>query len=62
MAILRFFTGKMNLERAFSVASRRIGIIARPILLPFADAAVDVDKPADKELAEEILAKRAAHQ
>jgi GTP:adenosylcobinamide-phosphate guanylyltransferase len=62
MAILRFFTGNMNLERAFAVASRRIGIVARPILLPFADAAVDVDKPADKELAEEILAKRAAHQ
>jgi len=62
LAIVRFFTGKMNVERAFAVASRRIGIVARPVLLPFADAAVDVDKPADKELAEQILRKRAAHQ
>ncbi|MFO0991654.1 MAG: NTP transferase domain-containing protein [Hyphomicrobiales bacterium] len=62
MALLRFFSGKLNLERAFAVASRRIGLVARPILLPFADAAVDVDKPADKELAELILKKRAAHQ
>jgi GTP:adenosylcobinamide-phosphate guanylyltransferase len=62
VALLRFFSGKLNLERAFAVASRRIGILARPILLPFADAAVDVDKPADKELAEQILKKRAAHQ
>jgi len=62
IAIARFFTGRMNVERAFAVASQRIGIVARPILLPFAEAAVDVDKPADKELAELILRKRAAHQ
>ena len=52
----------MNLERAFAIASRRIGIVARPILLPFAEAAIDVDKPADKELAEQILRNGAAHQ
>ena len=62
LALLRFFSGQMNLERAFEVASRRIGLVARPIILPFADAAVDVDKPADKELAEQILKRRAAHQ
>ena len=62
LALLRFFSGQMNLERAFEVASRRIGLLARPIILPFADAAVDVDKPADKELAEQILKRRAAHQ
>jgi GTP:adenosylcobinamide-phosphate guanylyltransferase len=62
LALLRFFSGQMNLERAFEVASRRIGLVARPIILPFADAAVDVDKPADKELAEQILKGRTAHQ
>lgn len=61
-AILQFFTGKINLQRAFAVASQRLGIVARPVLLPFADAAVDVDKPVDKDLAELILRKRAAHQ
>lgn len=62
LALMRFFAGKTSLERAFAIASRRIGIVARPITLPFADAAVDVDKPADKELAELILRNRAAHQ
>jgi GTP:adenosylcobinamide-phosphate guanylyltransferase len=62
-ALLRFTLGNLNLAQAFAIASRRIGVIARPVVLPFADAAVDVDKPADKELAEEILRRRAAlHQ
>lgn len=58
-ALLRFATGKLDLDQAFAIASRRIGATARPVVLPFADAAVDVDKPADKELAEEILRRRA---
>jgi GTP:adenosylcobinamide-phosphate guanylyltransferase len=62
-ALLRFAMGNLNLDKAFAIASRRIGVIARPVVLPFADAAVDVDKPADKELAEEVLRRRAAlHQ
>jgi hypothetical protein len=62
-ALLRFAIGNLNLAQAFAIASRRIGVVARPVVLPFADAAVDVDKPADKELAEEILRRRAAlHQ
>ena len=62
-ALLRFALGNLDLDEAFAIASRRIGVIARPIVLPFADAAVDVDKPADKELAEAVLRRRAgAHQ
>ena len=45
------------LEKAFELASQKIGISARPVLLPFANAAVDVDKPEDKELVEEVLAE-----
>ena len=33
---------------------------AQPVDLPFARAAIDIDKPADLELAERILAQRAA--
>jgi hypothetical protein len=29
-----------------------------PLILPFAEAAIDVDKPSDKELAEVILQRR----
>jgi CTP:molybdopterin cytidylyltransferase MocA len=57
-ALLRFFTGMLTLDSAFALASRRLGLTARPVLMPFAEAAVDVDKPADKELAERILRER----
>jgi GTP:adenosylcobinamide-phosphate guanylyltransferase len=59
VALLRFFTGMLTLDSAFALASRRLGLTARPVLMPFAEAAVDVDKPADKELAERILRERA---
>lgn len=58
MALLRFATGMLSLDSAFALASRRLGLIARPVLMPFAEAAVDVDKPEDKELAEKIFAER----
>ncbi len=60
VALLRFATGMLTLDSAFALASRRLGLIARPVLMPFAEAAVDVDKPADKDLADRILAERAA--
>ncbi|WP_119389436.1 NTP transferase domain-containing protein [Taklimakanibacter lacteus] len=59
VALVRFATGMLTLDSAFALASRRLGLTARPVLMPFAEAAVDVDKPADKELAERILAERA---
>lgn len=58
IALLRFATGWVNLNSAFRLVSKRLGISARPILMPFAEAAIDVDKPADLELAEAILARR----
>lgn len=50
----------LSLEAAFGRASRVIGTRAQPVDLPFARAAIDIDKPADLELAERILAQRAA--
>jgi GTP:adenosylcobinamide-phosphate guanylyltransferase len=58
VALLRFLTGSLRLDTAFALASRRLALTARPVLMPFAEAAVDVDKPADKELAEQILRER----
>lgn len=58
VALLRFLTRTLTLDSAFALASRRLGLTARPVLMPFAEAAVDVDKPADKELAERILDER----
>jgi GTP:adenosylcobinamide-phosphate guanylyltransferase len=56
--LLRFLAGTLTLEQAFATVSRQLGLEVQPILMPFAEAAIDIDKPADKELAEMILAKQ----
>ncbi len=55
-ALLRFATRSLTLESAFGLASRRLGITGWPVEMPMANAAVDIDKPEDKELVERILA------
>jgi GTP:adenosylcobinamide-phosphate guanylyltransferase len=59
MALLRFLLGRLDLEGAMRELSARAGAKVRAVELPFAEAAIDVDKPADLELAEAILARRA---
>lgn len=54
-ALLRIFT----LRQAFARIGRRYGIVARPVVLPFAEACIDVDKPSDHELVTLILERRA---
>jgi GTP:adenosylcobinamide-phosphate guanylyltransferase len=56
--LLRYLSGTITLQSAFAIASRRLGLNAQPILMVDADASIDVDKPADKELAELILQRR----
>ena len=56
--LLRYLTGRVDLEAAFVIGSRRLGIEAKPVIIPFAEAAIDVDKPADKELCDAILGRR----
>ncbi len=58
--LLQFVLGRLTLDKTFAMVSRKLGLIAKPVLMPFAEAAIDVDKPADKELAELILARRNA--
>jgi GTP:adenosylcobinamide-phosphate guanylyltransferase len=57
-ALIRFATGALSLDGAFKVVSSKLGLTAKPILMPFAEAAIDVDKPSDLELAEAILKLR----
>jgi GTP:adenosylcobinamide-phosphate guanylyltransferase len=57
---LRAVTRTISLQAAAEQAGRKAGFRLKPVLLPFAEAAIDVDKPADLELAERILAARAA--
>jgi CTP:molybdopterin cytidylyltransferase MocA len=54
--LLRYALGTLTLDAAFAAASRTLGLKVEPVLLPFAEGAIDVDKPSDLELAERILA------
>jgi GTP:adenosylcobinamide-phosphate guanylyltransferase len=56
---LRAVTRTISLEGAAERVGRKAGFRLKAVLLPFAEAAIDVDKPADLELAERILAARA---
>ncbi len=61
LALLRFALGRMTLRDALDALERRCGARLSAVEMPFADAAVDVDKPADLALAEAALrARRAA--
>ncbi|PTQ11458.1 hypothetical protein CLG96_08400 [Sphingomonas oleivorans] len=55
---LRALTRTISLGHAMAIAGRRLGFVARPVALPFAEAAIDVDKPSDHVLAERILRAR----
>lgn len=56
--LVRWLFGSLTLDNAFSIASQRLGATVKPIIMPFAEAAVDVDKPEDKYLADRLLKKR----
>lgn len=56
--LLKYITGGLTLKIAFEHASKSLNIKAKPIILPFAEAAIDVDKPSDLELVTQILSKR----
>jgi GTP:adenosylcobinamide-phosphate guanylyltransferase len=58
--LLRYALGRLAIVDAFDAVSKRLGLVAKPVYLPFAEAAIDVDKPSDKELAERILRERRA--
>ncbi|MEP3891081.1 MAG: nucleotidyltransferase family protein [Hellea sp.] len=54
--LLKYLLGRLSLTDAFGYVARRLNITTAPILIPIAEAAIDVDKPSDKELVERILA------
>lgn len=55
---LRALTRTIGLGAALRQAGKRLGLSARLVAISDAEAAIDVDKPSDHALAEEILAKR----
>lgn len=58
ITVVRLLLGTLTLEAALQRLSGLIGVTARVVELPFAEAAIDVDKPGDLTLAEAILKRR----
>jgi len=58
-ALLRILTGRLGLKSAFAHGSKRVGAEIHPVVIPFAEAAIDVDKLSDLALVTEILENRA---
>ena len=55
--LIKYLLGRLSLSDAFAYVSKRLNIKATPILIPIAEAAIDVDKLSDKELVERILSE-----
>jgi GTP:adenosylcobinamide-phosphate guanylyltransferase len=55
---LRAVTRTISLEAAAERLGRKAGFRLKAVLLPFAEAAIDVDKQSDFEMVERILANR----
>jgi GTP:adenosylcobinamide-phosphate guanylyltransferase len=60
VVLLRFALRRLSLDDVMEVLSDRMGVRARVVRMSAADAGIDVDKPADVELVERILAERPA--
>jgi CTP:molybdopterin cytidylyltransferase MocA len=55
--LLAYLLGRLTLDEAMGRASTVIGARVAAARLPFAEAAIDVDKPADLALVETILSR-----
>ena len=57
MLLLTYLLRLCTLQQAMTLVSRRIGARVAAVPIPIAEAAIDVDKPADLDLVEAILAR-----
>ncbi|MEJ2102596.1 MAG: nucleotidyltransferase family protein [Desulfobacterales bacterium] len=57
-AVLRYLAGKMSLNEALGFLSKQIGLRAGVVMLPFPEAAVDVDTVNDLKFVQSLVAKQ----
>lgn len=57
-SVLRYLTGRLSLETALQVLSRKLGLRIGAVILTDAEAAVDVDSVADRILVQKKLSGR----
>jgi len=55
---VRILIGRPSIDRVFELVSEKLEVNVKPVILPFADAAVDVDTLADLALVERVLQER----
>jgi len=58
IAVLRYLLGRLSLPEALDRMSGRLGFKAGAVVIPFPEAAIDVDSVRDWQLVEEIVANR----
>jgi len=58
LMLIRYVLGVLSLADALRELSQRMGLSIKEIILPFPEAAIDVDTPEDLALVEQILDKR----
>ena len=58
MAVSRYLMGRLSLNEALKRMSHRLGFKAGAVVLPFPEAAVDVDSVSDLKLVENIVSNR----
>jgi hypothetical protein len=58
LAVLSYLLRRASLERGLELISQRLGLRAGAVIMPFPEAAVDVDTVSDWELVESIVANR----
>jgi hypothetical protein len=56
--VLRYLLGRLSLPEALDRMSGRLGFKAGAVVIPFPEAAIDVDSVRDLKLVEEIVANR----
>jgi len=56
MAVLRYLLGQLSLAEALERVSQRLGFKAGAVVIPFPEAAIDVDSVKDWKLVEKIVA------
>jgi len=59
-AVIRYRLGMLSLEEALAKLSKRLGLRMRAVILPYANASIDVDSIADLVLVKGSLEKAAA--
>jgi len=58
LMLIRYVLGVLSLADALRELSQRMGLSIKEIILPFPEAAIDVDTPEDLALVEQIVEKR----